>query len=161
MNITVRLIKPAKGTVITYQGNLLQRNPTYMLLHARWERARIDLGYVVFEPGDHLYEHFYTDRWYNVYALHTPGGVLKGWYCNITRPAVFGADTIKSEDLELDMFVPPDRQNPLVLDEEEYAARGIETSDLAAHRAAMAALEELRSLAARGTGPFTARRGLE
>lgn len=154
MILTVRLLKPAKDTVITYQGTLLQRDATHILLHARWERSLVDLGCVTFAPGDQLYEHFYSDRWYNVYKLHTSENQLKGWYCNITRPAIFYADTIESEDLELDLFVSPDRRTIQVLDEAEYAACGLETTDPAAHQAVMQALAELRTLARQGAGPF-------
>jgi hypothetical protein len=117
--------------------------------------GRIDLGFVVFEPGDYLDEYFYSDRWYNVYALHSPAGQLKGWYCNITRPAVFFLDTIESEDLELDLFVSPDRQTIMLLDEDEYAARGIEENEPVVHETVQAALYELRLRAERGDEPFT------
>ncbi len=154
MLVTIHLIKPAKDTIITYQARVLQRDSRFMLLHARWQRDIVDLGFVTFEPGDHLYEYFYTDRWYNIYELQAPDGTLKGWYCNITRPAVFYADTIESEDLELDLFVPPDRQHIRLLDEDEYAARGIALHDPDAHRAALAAVDELRALAMRGVEAF-------
>lgn len=154
MMITVHLIKPAKDTTITYQGAVLKETATYRLLLAHWERERLDLGYVVFEPGDQFYEHFYRDRWYNVYALHTADGVLKGWYCNITRPAVFSDDAIESEDLELDIFVAPDRRTILVLDEDEYAARGLALSDPEAHLAVQAAIVELHRLVEHGEEPF-------
>ncbi len=158
MRITVHLIKPLKDKVITYEGELLERDATYILLYAQWIRPTMDLGYIVFEPGDTLYEHFYSDRWYNVYEVRSSAELLKGWYCNITRPAVFTDDSIESEDVELDLFVSPDRQTMLVLDEEEYAARGLETSDPDAHHAARAALDELQALAKQGKGPF---QGLE
>jgi hypothetical protein len=67
------------------------------------------LGYVV-RPGDHFYEHYYSERWYNIFEVRSAEGVLKGWYCNITRPARFEAKLVTSEDLELDLFVAPDRQ---------------------------------------------------
>jgi hypothetical protein len=156
--ITVRLIKRSKPSLelleITYEADLLLRGHSHILLLARWQRPLRDLGYVTFAPGDYLYEHFYADRWYNVYELHAEDGTLKGWYCNITYPAVFSDTMIESEDLELDIFVSPDRARILVLDEDEYATRNLETSDPPAHRAALAALEELKTLAARGTAPF-------
>lgn len=154
MRITVRLVKPVKNKIITYHGMLIQHTPTYRLLVARWEMERVDLGYVVFEPGDILHEHYYTNRWYNVYALHTSAGSLKGWYCNITRPAIFNADSIESEDLELDLFVAPDRRTLLVLDEDEYAARGLALSDPDAHQEVQAAMVELHRLAEQGAAPF-------
>lgn len=154
MIVTVRLIKPSKGTVITYQGRLLHRTTTSILLHARWEHPLTDLGCVVFAPGDHLYEHFYNDRWYNVYELRTIDDRRKGWYCNMTRPAIFGDQTIESEDLELDLFVAPDRLHMQVLDQAEYIARGFAITDPALDQAVQAALLEVQQLARQGAGPF-------
>lgn len=157
MVITVRLHKPASGKVITYRGQLVERSDTHILLHAEWEMNMVDRGYVTFEPGDYLYEHFYSDRWYNVFELHAPDGRLKGWYCNLTRPAVFHAESIDSEDLEMDLFVAPQRDSMRILDEDEYAALALEQTDPAAHAQVQAALAELQALARRGAQPFQPR----
>src|SRR6266508_2584774 len=115
-SITVHLLKPGKNTTITYQGVLLREEPGHITIHARWERPALNLGYVVFETGDHFYEHYYTERWYNIFEVRGESGRLKGWYCNVTRPAIISRDTITSEDLDLDLFVSPDRQTTLRLD---------------------------------------------
>jgi hypothetical protein len=154
MNVTIRLIKPGKNKIVTYEAAVLERNDTYALVHARWNRPDVDLGYVVFSTGDNFYEHFYTERWYNVYEIRSEAGGLKGWYCNVSRPAVFEETTIASEDLEIDVFVSADRLTLLVLDEDEFEARGLERSDPDAHRAALAAVDEICRLARRGEGPF-------
>jgi protein associated with RNAse G/E len=156
-SITIHLLKPGKGTTITYTGELIRHAPDQMLIHARWERPQLDLGYVTFEPGDHLYEHFYNERWYTVFELRGNTGVLKGWYCNVSRPAQLDNDTIVSEDLELDLFVAPDRVQMLQLDLDEFAARGYDRSDPEAHAAALAALDELERLAKAGVAPFDSR----
>lgn len=155
--ITVHLLKPGKGTTVTYHGELLHAELSHLLIHARWERPRLDLCYVVFEPGDHFYEHYYTDRWYNIFEVRSAADALKGWYCNVTRPAQVKGDTITSEDLELDLFVPPDRHNIRRLDLDEFKARGLDASDPAAHAAALAALDELEHMARAGTPPFDGR----
>jgi protein associated with RNAse G/E len=152
--ITVHLLKPGKGATITYHGELLAAEPDHLLIHARWERPAIDLGYVTFETGDHFYEHYYTERWYNIFEIHDEGRKLKGWYCNVTRPANVDGDVITSEDLELDLYVPPDRRSPLRLDLDEFEARGLDTSDPPAHTAALAALDELEQMALSGVAPF-------
>ena len=156
MIFTVHLIKPLKSVTITYEGELISRDASHILLRAPWTMEARDLGFLRFEPGDVLYEHYYSDRWYNIFEVHAADGRLKGWYCNVTRPALFGENYVKYEDLELDLFVPPDRAAPLVLDEDEYAQRGLEASDPAAHVAARAALAELLALAAAGAAPFGA-----
>ncbi|NJO04841.1 MAG: DUF402 domain-containing protein [Chloroflexaceae bacterium] len=156
MDITVRLLKPAKDRVITYQGELVERTTTMLVLRAVWSErmGRVDAGPVVFEPGDVLYEYFYSDRWYNIFALHTADGRLKGWYCNLTRPAVISDASVESEDLELDLFITPDRQRTHLLDAEEYKAWGLPKRDPAAHNAVQAALTELHAQALQGVSPF-------
>lgn len=152
--ITVHLQKPGKGTQITYQGDLLLHEPDHILIHARWDCAALDLGYVMFETGDHFYEHYYTQRWFNIFVIKSDTVGLKGWYCNITRPAQMQGDTIVSEDLELDLFVSPDRTEMLTLDVEEFEARDFARHDPAAHVAALSALDELKRMARQGTPPF-------
>ncbi|HWQ11167.1 MAG TPA: DUF402 domain-containing protein [Roseiflexaceae bacterium] len=152
--ITVQLLKPGQRKTVTYTGELLRAAPGYALVRARWERERLDLGYVTFERGDVFLEHYYADRWYNVFELRSADGILKGWYCNVTRPAAISAAMIVSEDLALDLFVPPGRQGLLRLDEDEFEALGLAAADPAAYAAARAALAELERLACAGAAPF-------
>ena len=155
-SITVHLLKPGKNTTITYAGELLSATPEQIVIEARWDRPTIDLGYVVFATGDRFTEHYYTARWYNIFEVRSAAGRLKGWYCNVTRPAQFDGATLTSEDLELDLFVPPDRLAPLRLDLDEFAARDFEQREPATHAAALAALAELEALARAGAPPFDA-----
>lgn len=149
--ITVHLLKPGKNTIISYHGELLRADERHILVRARWEGPQLDLGYVVFDTGDHFYEHHYADRWFNIFEVRAEAGELKGWYCNVTRPARFDADSIVSEDLELDLFVSSDRQTILRLDLDEFEARGF---DPATQAAALAALDELERMARAGEPPF-------
>ena len=153
-NITVHLLKPGKQKTVIYKGILLAREPGYLLVHARWERTAMDLGYVVFAPGDHFFEHYYTDRWYNIFEVWSAEDTLKGWYCNITRPALMADGVVTSEDLELDLFVAPDRRYLLRLDQEEFDALALDVREPEAHAAALKALHELEDMARRGAPPF-------
>lgn len=155
--ITVRLIKPLKGKIIRYEAELIARDATSMLVRARWDAGAFDLGVLNFTPGDWLHEYFYTDRWYNIFRLDSAEGRLKGWYCNITRPAIIDANAIESEDLELDLLISADRSQIRLDDEDEFAARNLDVEDPAAHRAALAAVTELRTLAQNGLPPFDVR----
>jgi predicted RNA-binding protein associated with RNAse of E/G family len=152
--ITVHLIKPRQQRTVIYAGVLLVEEPDHLLVHARWTRQAMDLGYVVFAPGDHFYEHYYTDRWYNIFEVRSAAGDLKGWYCNITRPALVAGDVVTSEDLELDLFVAPDRRNFLRLDQEEFDALALDVTEPAAYAAALQALAELEEMARAGAPPF-------
>ncbi|NET73849.1 MAG: DUF402 domain-containing protein [Sphaerospermopsis sp. SIO1G2] len=93
--------------------------------------AERDEGYVVFKPQDRAVEYFYSQRWYNVFAIYDrDDGRLKGWYCNICRPAQWDDEAISCEDLALDVWVPYDAEDgragePLILDEDEFLALSI------------------------------------
>jgi protein associated with RNAse G/E len=154
--ISVHLHKPHKNTTVSFTGEILIDTPSYRLIRAPWGRARLDLGYVTFEEDDVFFEHYYTERWFAIFELRTADGLLKGWYGNISRPARFTADAIYSDDLDLDLFVPPDRRTPLRLDVEEFEGRGVAESDPAAYAAAYAALDELEQMARAGAAPFDA-----
>jgi len=152
--IKVHLVKPRKQKTVIYEGVILVQEPGHLLVQARWERAAMDLGYVVFTPGDHFFEHYYTERWYNIFEVRSAAGDLKGWYCNITRPAIFGDEVLTSEDLELDLFVAPDRRHLLRLDLEEFEALALQVTEPEAYKAALQALHELEEMARRGMSPF-------
>jgi uncharacterized protein len=92
-----------------------------IILEAYWNNPRRDLGYTVFEPGDHFVEYFYTDRWFNIFAISTAQGERKGWYCNVAAPALISEESVEQIDLLLDVWVNPDGQ-ALILDEDEFAA---------------------------------------
>jgi len=161
MPFTVHLIKPLKRITVTYTGELLARDNAHIVLRALWHDPPKDLGFVQLVTGDVFYEHFYADRWYNIFEIRAANGALKGWYCNVTRPALFGKDYVESEDLELDLFVPPDRAAPLVLDEDEFAARNLAQIDPEAHAVARAALLELMRMATGGAPPFNSGKSIE
>jgi protein associated with RNAse G/E len=134
-----------------YEGVLVDSGATWVCLDATFNRDDIDAGYVLFRRGDALREWFYSDRWYNIFRLQdVHDGRLKGWYCNITRPAVITAESISADDLALDVFVTPEGGVTL-LDEDEFA-----TLDLDAHdrQAALDAVEQIRQAVATRSGPF-------
>lgn len=81
---------------------------------------------------------FYADRRYNAFEVHAADGRLKGWYCNITRPARIADTEVSAEDLALDLWVDPQRR-VTVLDEEEFAALDLSPVE---RTAALAALRE-------------------
>ena len=148
---TVKLLKPGKGTEITYQGFELLREPNHLLIHARWDRDALDLGYMTFQTGDHFYEHYYTDKWFNIFEIRSERGQLKGWYCNVTKPARVEDHTVYSEDLELDLFVSADRQEVITLDKEEFDEREFSQE---VREGALRGLEELREMARLARPPF-------
>jgi predicted RNA-binding protein associated with RNAse of E/G family len=154
--VQVALLKPRKRQTVGYPAEVLWRTATSIAVRAAWSRGTVDLGYLCFEPGDSLIEYFYSDRWFNVFAIYGADGRHKGWYCNVTRPASLAAAEVVSEDLELDLFVTPDRATLLRLDVDEFESCGFAQHDPATYRAAYAALAELEALARAGAAPFDA-----
>lgn len=77
-------------------------------------------------------------------------GALKGWYCDVTRPAAVSGAEIVVEDLDLDLWRSADGTAVLRLDEDEFEASGLAATDPAAAAAAVAALDELEVMARQG-----------
>ncbi|MEM8532600.1 MAG: DUF402 domain-containing protein [Chloroflexota bacterium] len=152
--LTVHLLKPDSDKNITYCGELVTDESDHILIHARWEKPSLELGYMTFETGDHFYEHYYTNRWFSIFEIRSATQQLKGWYCNVARPVRIEGDVLYSEDLALDLFVSPDRQTCLRLDEDEFEALGLAVSDPTTHQAALLAFAELEQMATQGLPPF-------
>jgi hypothetical protein len=153
-DIVVRKLNLAGEETYRWSGRVLARTATSVTVEATFTRAdRLDLGYTIFERGDRFVEHFYSDRWYNIYETYAGAtGALRGWYCNVTRPARIEDGLVTQIDLALDVWVDAEGK-ALVLDEDEFAALPIEEDE---REAARHALAELLGLAARRAWPFAA-----
>ncbi|MFI6349283.1 DUF402 domain-containing protein [Streptomyces sp. NPDC050560] len=145
--LQVHLVKAGR-TKIRYPAVLGADDGTRVTVRAPWAGPGVrDFGFVRFEPGDVFTEHYWRDRWYAVKAVHAADGSAKGWYCDITRPAVLDGGVLRVEDLDLDLWVAADGGAVLRLDEDEFAASGLAERDPAAARAAVGALDALERLA--------------
>ncbi|MFF7737058.1 DUF402 domain-containing protein [Streptomyces sp. NPDC007984] len=152
--LEVVLVKAGR-TKIRYAGELLADDGTRVAVRAPWAGSGVrDFGFVRFEPGDVFTEYYWRDRWYAVKEVRSAAGALKGWYCDVTRPARRSGGELVVEDLDLDLWRSADGTDVRRLDEDEFAESGLGEADPDAARAALAALDELESLA-RG-GDFTA-----
>ncbi len=148
--VTVRKLDHAGRQITAYPGLVLRRDDRAIVLRTGWNRAPLDLGFALLEPGDRWTEYFYADKWYNIFEIRASDGRLKGWYCNITRPPHIGDKEVAAEDLALDLWVAPDG-GMQVLDEDEFAALLLTPADRVAARQA---LTELQTMARQGVGPF-------
>jgi hypothetical protein len=136
---------------VEYPVVVVADDGTHVVVRGPWSLAEArDLGYVRFEPGDVFTEHYWRDRWYSVKEVRGRGGALKGWYCDVARPVRVREGLLVSEDLDLDLWVSADRRTLLRLDEDDFAASGLQDRDPAAAAAARRALEELERLARDG-----------
>ncbi|MFJ8811007.1 DUF402 domain-containing protein [Streptomyces sp. NPDC102490] len=149
--VSVVLVKTGR-TKIRYAATLLHDDGTRLAVRAPWAGAGVrDFGFVRFEAGDVFTEYYWRDRWYAVKEVRSAAGVLKGWYCDITRPAVLTGTELVVEDLDLDLWRSADGTDIRRLDEDEFAESGLADRAPGAAAAAVAALDELERLA-RGDG---------
>ncbi|MGE6735009.1 DUF402 domain-containing protein, partial [Streptomyces sp. NPDC059900] len=103
------VLTKAGRTKIRYPAEVVSDDGTVVTVRAPWAAAGVrDFGFVRFEPGDVFTEHYWRDRWYAVKEVRTSAGVLKGWYCDVTRPAVRDGATLTVEDLDLDLWCSAD-----------------------------------------------------
>ncbi|MFJ1612428.1 DUF402 domain-containing protein [Streptomyces sp. NPDC088251] len=145
--LVVALVKAGR-TKIRYPADVVRGDGTRVTVRAPWAAPGVrDFGFVRFEPGDVFTEHYWRDRWFAVKEVRTGAGELKGWYCDITRPAVLRDGELLVEDLDLDLWVSADGTSVLRLDEDEFAESGLAERDPAAAGAARRALDELEHLA--------------
>ncbi|MFF5186986.1 DUF402 domain-containing protein [Streptomyces sp. NPDC000345] len=148
--VDVVLVKAGR-TKIRYTAELLADDGTRIAVRAPWAGDGVrDFGFVRFETGDVFTEYYWRDRWYAVKEVRTATGALKGWYCDVTRPATLLGTELVVEDLDLDLWRSADGTDVRRLDEDEFAQSGLAGRDPEAAAAAVAALDELEALAREG-----------
>lgn len=136
---------------LSYMGTVRERGENYICIDAIFQFSDRDLGYIKLCKGDLFTEWFYSDRWYNIFRVQdVQTGKLKGWYCNITRPAVIRDTEVSADDLALDVFVYPDG-NTLLLDEDEFAELVLSDTD---RQHAWDAVEQIKHLVESRLVPF-------
>ena len=143
MQIKVQKKNLSGEVTVEYEGDVLQRDENSVTLEALFTREDMPFMDVIFKKGDRFVEYFYTDRWYNIFTIHDrDNGKIKGWYCNIGKPAEIKDDVVSYVNLALDLWVAADGKQT-VLDEDEF-----EELDLSAElsAAALKGLEDLKEL---------------
>ena len=126
MKIKVQKKNSVGQVTYEYEGDLISHVETVITLEAFFDRADMPFMDVVFKKGDRFVEYYYTDRWYNIFAIHDrDDGQIKGWYCNIGMPAVIEGGVVSYMDLALDLWVSADGKRT-VLDEDELEELGLD-----------------------------------
>ncbi len=152
-DVTVRKLDHLGRETWRYPGVVLERGPTWVLLEAYFNRDDDDAGYVVFRRGDRFVEWYSSEHWYNIFEVHdVSDDHLKGWYCNLSRPAHLNleAHEISSDDLALDMWVDSAGRTS-ILDEIDFESLPI---DEATRARVWHAVDELRAHVERRDPPF-------
>jgi uncharacterized protein len=115
------LKKNVVGEVIwQYEGRVIRYEPNAVVLEALFNRPDMPFMDVILKKDDCFVETFYTDRWYNIFEIHDrDDDKIKGWYCNIGKPAVLEDGILSYVDLALDLWISTDGKQT-VLDEDEF-----------------------------------------
>jgi uncharacterized protein len=143
MNIVIQKKNLAGDVTWSYEGTVLQREVHFVVLEALFNRPDMPFMDVVFKQNDRFVETFYNDRWYNIFEIYDrDDGKLKGWYCNIGKPAVIEDGVVSYVDLALDLWVSLSGQQT-VLDEDEFEKLGL---DVKIRARAWEGLNELKEL---------------
>lgn len=126
-----------------YSGRVLHRDEHEINLEAFFDREDITVGEIVLNFGDRFIESYYSERWYNIFEIHSrTDDTIKGWYCNITSPAQFGENSLSYRDLALDLLVYPDGRQ-VVLDEDEFEQIELDKNERAIARQTLDKLVDL------------------
>lgn len=150
MKIKVQKKNPAGEVTYEYEGVLLSRDANSITLEALFNREDMPFMDVVLKKGDRFVEHYYADRWYNIFAVYDrDDGQIKGWYCNIGKPAVIDDGVVSYVDLALDLWVSVNGKQT-VLDEDEFEKLDL-NEELSA--GALNGLNELKLLAKNNKPP--------
>jgi uncharacterized protein len=134
---------PEKVETWRYTGHVLSRSSNEVTLEALFNREDMPFHDILLKHNDRFVETYYNDRWYNVFEIHDrDNGAIKGWYCNVTRPAEFSMGHVAYVDLALDLLVYPDGRW-LELDRDEFVALNLDDAERENAEAALRQLQEL------------------
>ncbi len=139
----IRVLKRDLFGAVTweYSGRVLTLSHGVLRIEAFFDRPDMPFQDTWLKRQDRFLETYYTCRWYNIFEIYDrDDGHLKGWYCNISRPAVIEEGSVSFVDLALDLWVTPQGEQK-ILDEEEFLALPL---DGQTRQQALRALEEVR-----------------
>lgn len=120
----MKILKKNLADEVTWQydSRVLHRDENSITVEAFFNRDDMPFQEIVLKRNDRFVETFYTDKWYNIFEIYDrDDGRLKGWYCNITKPAVIEDGLVAYVDLALDLWVSADGSRKM-LDEDELEA---------------------------------------
>ena len=138
----------------TWQAGLIRQHSPAIVLVGRFmeDVHHPDLGHIAKDTAS--FEYFWTDRWYNVFAMYEPDSTLRNWYCNIAMPATFDGSTLDFIDLDIDVVIWPDGSRA-VLDMDDFQENQITFAYPATvTESALQSLDDLMGVIDRREFPF-------
>jgi len=117
----MKILKKNLADEVTWQydSEVLRRDENSITVEAFFNRDDMPFQEIILKRNDRFVETFFTDKWYNIFEIYDrDDGRLKGWYCNITKPAVIEDEHVAYVDLALDLWVSANGVQT-ILDEDE------------------------------------------
>lgn len=157
--VAVTKLSPAGEAVAHYPATAVDIGAPvpWVTVEARWTYKTVETHGLAFHPGDALIEYFSPNHPYDVFAVFSPAGALRGWYANVTYPTLLdpAADPprLTWHDLYLDVVLVPGNE-PVLLDEDELDASNLPVLDPALTAQVRAVAAELLRLARLRRFPF-------
>jgi len=102
-----------------YSAEVVRREKNVVIVEALFNRDDLPFQEIILKRNDRFVETFFSDKWFNIFEIYDrDDGKIKGWYCNITKPAEITENEITYSDLVLDLWVDAEGKQ-VVLDEDE------------------------------------------
>ena len=106
-----------------FEQVVVERNDDYVVPFLPASPARrpamVD-GEVMLETGSPLIWFTYPDIWYDIGTFHRADGTLTGYYANLLTPVIMEENRWQTTDLCLDVWVPAQGVEPVLLDEDDF-----------------------------------------
>lgn len=146
--IDLAKLDPAGRETARYTGRVARVVPDeqWVEVEARWTTRSITSHGLDFQTGDVLREFFSPVLPFNAFAVYGSKGDVRGWYANVTYPALLdmGGETPRLiwHDLYLDVIAFPDGSFVSV-DDDELESSGLARENPALHARIVAARDDL------------------
>jgi protein associated with RNAse G/E len=154
--VVVQKLDHERNIVLSWIGELVDASEGRFVVRAVFAPRTADqviVDGVALRAGDIFTEYYFADRWYNIMHVAGPDGSVRGWYCNVARPAQYDGKILSYVDLALDLFVHPNWRHT-VLDADEFDDLAKDQYDSSEVVEARAALDDLVLLAVEHSLPM-------
>lgn len=143
-NLTVHKCDHKGNDVFAYPATILQHDEQKMVIRASFTSHKdYNIAGLELKNGDKCIEVFYFHRWFNIFEVYAgKSEQIRGWYCNITKPAIYQDNHLYYSDLALDVIAFHDGRQ-VVVDEEQFMQLPLDEST---RHKAKSELQQLRQL---------------
>ena len=125
--ITIHKCNYSGEEVFQYPAQILQTTSEKIVVHAIFTSHKdYNIEGLELKKGDKCIEVFYFKKWFNIIEVYAGNSNnLRGWYCNIAKPATIEGDHLYYNDLALDIIRLANGQQTVV-DQDEFAQLSLE-----------------------------------